>query len=381
MEKRYNRGRGINYLHVLSFSMSAIPGVLVPIIPVYALHMGATQVALGLIGSIGAAMYTAFTFMLGGLWDRLGKKAPIMSCCILYAVLCSLYPFISSPIHIVALRTLEGLSWALFWPPVEALIAEMASENDRKTVSYFGVSWSSGQALGVFLSGFALEFNEYSKIFLSVSILSLFFAIASLIWIKESKDNVEVRKIERVTESASKLFIRYKEALLLATFYAFSQGIIYAFYPAYAELKAIPGFMIGLCVSLLIVGRTIAFWSFGVMSMKQTRLIGTALMSVGFLPIAFTTIFPILLACTFSVGFGSGLLYSESFQRMATADTEMRGLYTGFFEGSIGVGYLSTVVVGVVAERYLNAPYVLSSIVAMCMLLWFKTESGFDKGV
>jgi len=365
-----NEDEGIRYLYAISFLMSATSGILIPVIPVYAFHLGATQFVLGLIGSAPAAMYALFTFMLGGSWDRLGKKIPIIAFYVMYTSICLLYSFTTLPFQIIMLKTIEGLSWALFWPPLEALIAERTA-GSNKAVSNFGISWSSGAALGVFLSGFALELNRPKDVFRLVSLSSLTLTLTSIALIKERRvEKVEIRKKANPITKA-KIFSEHREAWLSAALYAFGQNVIFALFPAYAEIKSMSGLMIGLYISTLIAGRTLAFWSFGKIPMEKISLVGAALMSVGSLPIAITTSFPILVVGSFSIGFGAGLLYSSAFQKVMTAKAERRGLYAGIFEGSIGIGYLSPVVAGALAERSLNAPYVLTSAGAACMFLWF----------
>jgi len=374
-----NRDAGVRYLLAISFIMSAISGILIPVIPVYAFHLGATQFVLGLIGSVPAATYAAFTILLGGLWDRLAKKTPIIAFSLLYSGVCLLFSFTVSPLQIVILKVLEGFSWSLFWPPVEALIAERTTASD-KMVSSFGVSWSSGGALGVFLSGFALELNRPKDIFRLAAFSSLVLTLTSFLAVKERRtEKVEFKKRKKVNSTTTKVLLMHKEAWLSAVIYAFGQNIIFALFPAYAEIKSIPGLMIGLYISLLIAGRTLAFWIFGKIHIKKISSIGAALMSLGSLPMAFITSVPMLAVGSFSLGLGAGLLYSASFKKVMTADADKRGLYAGIFEGSIGIGYLSPVVAGALAERFLNAPYILGSMGTACAFIWFTLHPFQEK--
>lgn len=374
------RDAGVRYLLAISFIMSAIFGILIPVMPIYADDLGATPFVLGLIGGVPAGTYAAFTILLGRLWDRLAKKTPIIAFCLLYAGVCFLFSFTVSPFQIVILKALEGFSWSLFWPPVEALIAERTTASD-KMVSNFGLSWSSGAALGGLLSGFALELNRPKDIFRLVSFSSLVLALTSLLLIKERRtEKVEFRKRKKANPTTTKILLMHKEAWLSAVIYAFGQNIVFSLFPPYAtKIKSIPGLMIGVYISLLIAGRTLAFWIFGKIHIKKISSIGAALMSLGSLPMAFTTSVPMLALSSFSLGLGAGLLYSAAFRKVVTADADKRGLYAGIFEGTIGIGYLSPVFAGVLAERFLNAPYILASTATACAFLWFTLRPSQEK--
>jgi len=375
-----SRDAGVRYFFAISFIMSAISSILIPVMPIYAGDIGATPFVLGLIGSVPAVTYAAFTILLGGLWDRLAKKTPIIAFYLLYASVCLLFSFTVAPLQIVILKVLEGFSWSLFWPPVEILIAERTTASD-KMVSNFGISWSSGGALGVFLSGFALELNRPKDIFRLVSFSSLVLALTSFLLVKERRiEKVELGKRKKANPGMTKILLMHKEAWLAAVIYSFGQNIVFALFPDYAyKIKSIPGLMIGLYISLLIAGRTLAFWIFGKIHIKNISSIGAALVSLGSLPMAFTTSVPMLAVGFFSLGLGAGFLYSDSFKKAMTADADKRGLYAGIFEGSIGVGSLSPVVAGALAEQFLNGPYILSSVGTASAFLWFTLHPSQEK--
>lgn len=61
-----------------------------------------------------------------------------------------------------------------------------------------------------------------------------------------------------------------------------------------------------------------------------------------------------------------------------TADADKRGLYAGIFEGVIGIGYLSPVFAGALAEQSLNAPYILGSVGTACAFLCFTLRPSHE---
>jgi len=355
---------GTLYIYAISFLMSAVAGVLVPAVPIYALRLGATQFELGLIGSAAPLTYALFTIGLGRLWDRGNRKMPIMAFLLLYSATCLLYFYVKSPGDVILLRLFEGFSWSLFWPPVEVLITKEKTEKEQGIVSGFGVSWSSGGLLGAFLSSFALQSRNLADVFLAVAVLPFCLAFTSMLLIKDKTDTVAV---EKGVKTSSKEAVS-KMAWVLILLYASCQGMLLALYPAYAEINLMPDFAIGLTIFLLTMGRTLAFAFFNKIKRLSPPKIGSILLIFGSLPLALTTDVRIVFPCSIAFGFGAGLLYSESFNEVMKGNAETRGRRAGVFEGIIGIGNISPVAGGYLAEILLSAPYIMNSAIAALVL-------------
>lgn len=352
---------GILYLYAISFLISAVCGLLIPAIPIHALHLGATQFELGLIGSAAPLTYAFFTVALGRLWDRGSRKKPIVTFFLLYSAVCLLYFYVKSPGEMILLRLFEGFSWSLFWPPVEVLITKEKTEREQGVVSAFCVSWSSGGILGAFLSSFALQLKNIADVFLAVTVLPFCLAFTSMLLINDESD---VGAVKKKVKTSLKETANLKMAWTLTFLYASCQGMILALYPAYAEIKLMPDFAIGLTMFLLMTGRTLAFAFFNKIKGFSLSKIGSILLALSSLPLALTTDVKIVFPCSVAFGFGAGLLYSESFNEVMKGDAETRGRRVGVFEGTIGIGNISPVAGGYLAGILLNAPYILNSAIA-----------------
>lgn len=352
---------GTLYLYAISFLISAVWGLLIPAIPIHALRHGATQFELGLIGSAAPLTYAIFTIALGRLWGQGSKKKPIVTFFLLHSAVCLLYFYVKTPGEMILLRLFEGFSWSLFWPPVEVLITKEKTEGEQGVVSVFGVSWSSGGILGAFLSSFALQLKNIADVFLAVAFLPFCLAFTSMLLIK---DEIDIDAVKKKVKTSLKETASLKTAWTLAFLYASCQGMILALYPAYAEIKLMPDFTIGLTIFLLMTGRTLAFAFFNKIKRVSPSKIGSILLALGSLPLALTTDARIVFPCSIAVGFGAGLLYSESFNEVMKGDAETRGRRAGIFEGIIGIGNISPVAGGYLAEILLNAPYILNSAIA-----------------
>jgi MFS family permease len=168
----------IRILYFLAFSMSSLLAFLLPIIPIYALYLGASQFMLGLIGAVGAFSYAFFCLFLGRVRRFLGCVSVAFSFAG-FGVFCCLFPLAASSEPIPLLMLLQGLSTSFFWPSVEVLVKD-ASKKSRvgDSSSNYSFSWSAGAVAGSLASGFALEFNKLQLVFVFVSIVS--FALAAV---------------------------------------------------------------------------------------------------------------------------------------------------------------------------------------------------------
>ena len=220
-------------LYSLSFLVSVISGLLIPMVPVHAFRLGASPLELGLIGGVGPAIYSSATLASGKLSGRLGRRKLVVISVAIYSAVCFLYSFASSPLHVLLVRLLEGISMGMLWPPLEALISDATPpERKRRAVSLFGLSWSSGCALGSLLSGPALMF-ALLETFRLAGAVSMLLALASWLLISEVHTlPLENLKLEGIHEAARREYL----AWLAAWFYAFSQGIVFSLFPPYAEM-------------------------------------------------------------------------------------------------------------------------------------------------
>jgi len=351
----------------LSFVMSLLNGMLTPIIPLLGLSMGASQIELGLLGSAAYLIYIPLSSATGRLSDRLGRKSLIVASGLVYAVACIFYYMSSSPIQLIGARVVDGLAMALLWPAAEALLAESVALEPREMVSDFGVSWSFGAAIGALISSWVIGARRYSDVFLPASLVSSAFSIVALSTVSVKRANPGLEGQE-VLERNARTPLQLKSVWMTAFLYAFCQGIVFALYPPYAELRGVSGLVIGLAVTSLMTGRTLVFLMFRKISVgfNVLAMAGSGLMGLAALPLAFVIDAWTILLSSLIFGLGAGLAYSASIQAALSVDSTRRGTYAGFFEGSIGAGYLfGPVIGGPIAQFVLQGPYVVCSVASL----------------
>lgn len=124
---------------------------------------------LGLLGGLGAASYTVTAMYAGRIGARFRRHHLMVFGAILIAVTVALVPFSPSIWVVVALMVLAGCGQAIFWPALEAFLADGVGPTElRSRIGGFNLSWSSGDTLGAFaggaLFGLAVWLKQYFEI-------------------------------------------------------------------------------------------------------------------------------------------------------------------------------------------------------------------------
>lgn len=357
--------RNATMSYILSFVFSVLVALLVPVVPLIAFRMGASQVELGIIGAAGPLSYVPIALLSGVLSDRVRRRTLIVISSLVYALSCSVYLMSSSPLHLVFARMLDGVATAILWPAVEALLADSVLVSGGQLVSNFGVLWSSGSFAGGILSSAALGTGQYEIVFLPSVAVALLMGIGSLLTISEADPKGGSKKTEP-SETVAPGSMAMSWAL--AVLYSFCQGTIFSLYPPYAQIIGIQASMIGLSIAFILAGRTFAFFIYRYLKagFGKLTLIGPLMASVFMVPFAFSAEPLVFLPAASLLGVGVGLCYSTAIRAALEADPASKGKYAGLFEASIGLGYLlGPAAGGFAAEAVLVGPYAVCSLVAL----------------
>ena len=160
-------------------------GIVIPILPLYALHFHATETVNGLLVGIYSAMQFLFAPVLGRISDRVGRRpvllVSLMGTCIGFAVM----GFAGSLLWLFIARIVDGISGGNI-STAQAYIADITSPEERSKAmgligAAFGLGFIVGPAIGGLLSGISI-----SAPFLFASGLALLNAVLVFIRLPES---------------------------------------------------------------------------------------------------------------------------------------------------------------------------------------------------
>lgn len=352
-------------LLTLSFLFQMISLVTGITIPIYANHLGATPLTVGIIGATGGILYSFMPVVSGFLSDKFGRKVFVSLSAPLYSISCLLYFLTGNPYIFIPIKALESFSIALFWPSVEALLVENSGTDVEGSLQKFNLSWGAAAMVGPAVGGSLISTLGVKTPLLVSSLLSI--ALFPIIVMKVGKSrNGETSRLKYgIPGLGWRWLISILTAVLSTFLLSFAAGIIYNIFPAYAFNLGIPAYEIGLMIFLVGLFRLLAFLE---AYRLRSRIGETNIFLIGFLLMALASALmapsrtTLLFSISLSIfGFSIGLLYAASIAIFLKKGRGVEGKAAGLFECLLGVGYfLGPLFGGLAAEFSSEAPYILT---------------------
>ena len=348
-------------------------------LPLLATQMGSSNLELGIIGSVGAAMYALTAVSAGTLSDKIGRKRVIISGSLIACLALAIMPMSRTPLHLIVLNGVFGGGLAFFWPVLEAWLTEEGdAEQIRRGLGGFNVSWSIGGALGPLIGGF-LYARSSTHAFLFAAAGAAFVAYLAFLHreptIVSAAD--EAGDLAHVVESGP---IKVNRSLLYAAWLAnftgwFAISEIRVLFPKFAVSLGMEPGVIGILVFVLSVALAVAFFLLGISGWWHTRtsplfyaqaIVILLLLSMTRLESVFS--FALVL---FGLGACFGVTYSYSLY-FSIVGSQNKGAAGGRHEMVLGTGaLLGPLLGGAVAEifRTQRSPYALGAIVVLASVV------------
>jgi MFS family permease len=212
-------------------------GIIWPLIPVYAVDMGAGGIQVGLIIAAFNVARSGANPIVGRFSDRWGRKPFIATGLILYAFLSILYVLANSVETLIGVRLIHGTATVLVTPVAMALVAEIAPK-DRLGL-YIGtlqMAMMLGVGAGPVLGGVIKDLFSLHAAFFTMGGLALLTFLGVLIFIPGQRQ-LETHHSDKADRKPLRKIIRNRivQALfLIRLFAAAGQGSVYTFLPLLA---------------------------------------------------------------------------------------------------------------------------------------------------
>lgn len=343
----------------------------IPAIPLFAYSLGATETALGLLGTLPSVTYALLAIRIGRLSEKRGRRTFIILGPTIFSLISLAYLISSNLNQILAVRPLEGISAALFWPCAEAYIAYLQGDiSPQRATGYFTLAWSLGTTLGPTMGGYLINRGSRVTPFFACAVMMLISLLLTLVSTNEEDDQRRVDPNEMGRGSTS-----LRSIVFAILGYGFSQATVLAIYPVHGSIIGFTEIEIGILLSLVGLTRTVVFAVFTFWILPS----GTTMATAGYLILAISLgLMPMLnqfyaSAISFAMmGTGLGLVYMSIISLVMAH--QKRGDAAGAFESGIGIGSIAgPLISGISAEHMGNfAPYWLSSLSAILGLISAK---------
>ena len=368
-------------LFITIFIFSLGVGIVTPIIPLLAQSLGASYTEVGLVGTSYSIIFIMFAALSGKLSDRVGRRVLILISAVLNALAAVLYLVARDVNEIILIRTLEGLSWAAFWPSVEALTTEIASASaSGRAMGLSSASYGAGFAFGSLLGGSIASTIGYRNTFYFYLLPSMIAALTISIWFKDVR--VVSKGDRHVTSQSNELKMnlwRSRPFLLsnvIAASYTFVLGTLLTLFSVYAKGLGAEVFWIGVLFTLFWIGRIVSSMSAGRLSDRVGRrsilipaLIGCAIAS---LLAAISLGIELLSISMVIMGISIGAVFPVAVALISdNVHMRQRGVAMGLFETSCGIGMMTAATVGGIVADQFNPryPYVLCALISIVSVI------------
>ena len=330
-----------------------------PLLPIFAMTLGATDAFLGFIVSVSTLTGMVLKPAIGILSDRWGRRWWLIVGTVFFAGMPFLYRFVDTPAQLFGIRIIHGLATAIYGPVTLAFVAEGAKDRLAEKLGWFGMARSAGYIVGPAAAGWLLA-AEVSPVSV-FTIIGLFSCLAFVPILLLSEPALRVKtaslpirqQIVHALKSGTHtpsvwlsggleaaVFIALYAVKTFLPIYAFSAGISVAWVGAFFSVQE------GVHTVLKPVGgrtgdRLGYFWAI---------CLGMALMGIALPLITSTNRILDLMALAVLIGVAQALVFPAT---VALVSTQINALHIGAGMGIIGTLKNAGKVVGPILGGFL----------------------------
>ena len=360
-----------------------------PVLPLFALYLGAGPEAIGFVVGISTVTGIFFKLPSGALSDIIGRRKTMFAGLVVFAVMPFTYLLVKDYYVLLVIRFIHGLATSIYGPVSMAVVADIAGGKKGEMLSWFSSLTVIGNLLGAPVGGFILysmsgNGDPSSAHFYTAYIVSGFAGAMSLLLalglIREEERLDQGRGLK---ESYRKFISGIKEVIsdrrIIITsnmegVQNMAMGALEAFLPIYAvTIAGLNAFQAGLLWGVQIVVTILSKPVMGRISDRYGRkpiiIAGMVLCAVSFAAIPLlTNFFPFMVAAIF-FGFGEAFVTSSSAALVADMCKEKHfGTAMGTFGTIFDIGHASgPILAGILIAQldYLYAFWIMSTILIM----------------
>lgn len=355
-------------LVILSFSLFCCMigvGVISPVLPLYAVKLGASGTLLGLVFSSFSISRMGCTFLSGSLADRFNRKRLIMFGLSIYTMSSLAYLLVDSAWHLVAIRFFNGMGSAFVVPVAMSIGSDVVDPGEEGR--FFGslqMALFAGIGAGPLLSGFLTDWLGTQAPFLVMTVMTLFALIGIFMWlpsdIPSSALDTEDGEISAYRFLLSDRILLKVYAFQFAT--ALGRGAMLMFVPLLATEMGMSFMEIGIFLSTVSISTALCQKTSGELADRYPKnrlvLIGGTASALTLFALPFLGNFYSLLAGGLVFGLGTGM---GSPSAASIASIRGKGFGSGRTMGLYNIAFGLGMVVGPLIAGYLRDINIISS--------------------
>ncbi len=258
-------------------------GLIGPIMPVYAVELGATGLTLGLMVAGFSISRTVVQPLVGSYSDRVGRKRFMIIGLSIYAIAAVIYSFATSVGHLILVRVIHGVGSAMIVPMAMALMADFAPKGQEgRYMGILNVAIFAGIGSGPVLGGVFRDLWGVDSAFYAMAVLSLLALVLVFLRIPSSDDSASSVQSGIFTTLTKMLRRRRVSGILLsrlATMIIMSPTFGFVPILMTRDLDA-SGIQIGMVVATRTLANALLQSPFGKMADRRNKVVIVALGSL-----------------------------------------------------------------------------------------------------
>lgn len=328
-----------------------------PVLPLFMKSMHAQADVIGVIAAISPLAGIIFSFPVGLLADKIGKKKLLIVSAFVFLLSPLLYLMVASPWALIPIRFFHGIATAILGPVASAIILSEYRENKGEMLGLYSSATLVGRTLAPILGGaiislfIGLSGNwNYRLVYIGAFLLAIPVFILSFLIVSDRSTASGVKKVTlRDFGDSMGTFITNRRLLgtalvEMATY--FTYGAFETYLPLYLQGKGLPPYQIGFIFSLQILAIALTKPLFGRLSDRIDRrvqiLVGIVVLGASFALIP--AVSGIAAATLIGIVFGLGLSFSTVATSTYVADVaahENLGASIGALSSIMDIGQSS----------------------------------------
>jgi MFS family permease len=357
-----------------------------PVLPLFAQALGSGNATLGMISAVSPFAGILFSFPVGVLSDKLGRRRLLIVSGVVFVIAPLLYLFISDPLMLVPVRFFHGLGTAILGPVAAALLVDRFPGRKGEVLGQYSSATLMGRSLapltgGVIISYFAAYPGLIS--YQAVYVAAFLFAIPAfaITLLYSEKDHHEIAFMQFV-EFKRSFWAFFGDRILRATAFVematyFSFGAFETFFPVFLFDRGFAAFEIGIILSGQVVLMAITKPLLGRVADrvdKRVQIIGGLLLigvSVAMIPYFSNLFVFILISITAGLGISLSTVATGAYIGEIAAKKEI-GASMGALSSTMDIGHsLGPLITGLIIGYTLSyqagfmAGFVLTLITAV----------------
>jgi MFS family permease len=349
-------------------------GIVWPLVPIYAVELGASGFQVGVIIAAFNVGRTCFNPIAGRFSDRWGRKPFILLGLFLYAVVSVLYVLSARVESLVLVRLLHGFTSVLVVPVAMALTGDIAPQHRfGRYLGTLNMAIMLGFAAGPALGGVIRDYFGMPSAFYTMGALAIltFFGVAA--FIPGGRHQSTSQSAQPVTPLKRLLKHRVIQGLfLLRLFVAAGQGCVYTFFPILALRMQLTssqvGFILGANIFLIAFSQRICGDIADRVNPIYMIVMGTLISGIVVLGMPYAHGFSVMMLLNIIMGIGNGIAMPGGFVITGQLGRTMgMGSLMGFTETGWSLGMtVSPVISGMILDSLgLNSVFIAGALITI----------------